>query len=278
MNKKGYLAIVLGITGDWAFAAGTILCGLKRHMKIKNYDVVIYNQNLDEKDAHCLSQIHSCVFKPYKFRRKDVAMDKFKRLSEMTFSRFECFDLLDEYENIVWIDADALVLHDLSEMTNDVRNGIGMYLHQDTPISVSFSHSVPGYNMQEECFNAGIIVVNNSLEKRGYFSEWCYEKTAEYSEYINSDQAIVNLMLQEFNLKPTILDIKYNCPPDSENEDTAILHPWGNNKFWNNIYHPVWEEYFKEWVKLGGSSQIVQDRILRCFKIFLRKVKRTILK
>ncbi|MFC2128723.1 glycosyltransferase [Bacteroidota bacterium] len=278
MKKKGYLAIVLGITGNWAFTAGTILIGLKHHLKIEEYDVIIYQQNLLKKDADCLMKIHPCIFNQYKFRNINVPMDKFKRVSEMAFSRFECFDLLDDYKNVIWIDVDALILKDFSNIINNLNNGIGMYPHQNTPISVSFSNSVPGYNMQAECFNSGIIFLNDSLVKRKFLSDWCYSSVEKHIKYISSDQAIINLMLQEFDIKPKEIAVKYNCPPSSETEDTVIVHPWGNRKFWNDIYHPVWEGYFQKWRKMGGSSTIVDAYFLRRAKILFKAMKRKIKK
>ena len=252
MKTKKPLGIILGITDNWAFAAGTVLIGMKKHVKKTPYDTIIYHNGLSHEHQATLNRIYPCDFREYEAKVPDV--DKFRRVSLMTFSRYECFELLSYYRNVLWIDADVLVMRDLSTMLEQNTSGIAMYKHSGIPMSVSFSDSVPNYDMNRECFNAGILLLNDNLKERTLLKKWCYEQTAECVNAVNSDQAVINLMLQAFDLTVSELDIRYNCPSNQETRETVILHPWGEQKFWNGIVHPLWDSYYKQWRNLGGDG------------------------
>ena len=260
MNVKKPLAIVLGITDNWAFAAGTVLLGLQQYKLEHEYDVIIYHKKASDKNRQLLYQIHPCVFIDY-----DIALvnaEKFARVSKMAFSRYECFDLLESYSKVLWLDSDILIKGDISSLIDSCSSGLAMYKHVDIPMSVSFSMPVPGFNMARECFNDGIFLLADSLNNPSSLREWCYEKTNKWANEINSDQAVINLLLQEFDLPVSELDMKYNCPPDQESTETIILHPWGRDKFWDGYVNPLWDKYFFQWRALGGDGPVIQRGLL----------------
>jgi len=252
MNKKKQIALVFGITNDWAFTTGTILLGLQKYKLRCNYDVIIYHQNLSDKNKKLLNKIHSCFFIDYKSGLLDPK--KFLRVSELAFSRYKCFGLLDIYKKVIWLDSDILIKGNIDNLIEKYNQGMVMFKHKNIPISVSFSSPVLGFDMKKDCFNTGILLLNSDLKNYRKLEAWCYKKTNQWSTYINSDQAIINLLIQQFNLPVFELDEKYNCYPNRERQNTIIVHPWGNAKFWNGYFHPLWNEYFSQWKKLGGEG------------------------
>lgn len=278
MNKKKKLLILLGVTQNWAFAAGTILAGINKHLKDNDQDVLIYVDQKNKKNCDSLKSLYPCEILVYQSPFINQDMGKFKRVSTMAFSKFEAFKFLDKYKNVIWIDADALILGNFTDIIDKMDTGIAMYKHPKTPINVSFSKNIKGYNMEEVCYNDGIFIINDNIQNGKMLAKWAYNKTIEYYDYINSDQAIFNLMLQEFDIQVTPLDIKYNCPPHKKSNNTLIIHPWGRNKFWDEIYNPVWEEYYKKWKQNANKAPIVRNKyykfinyILRRYKIFIKK-------
>lgn len=260
MNVKRPLAIVFGITSNWTFAAGTVLLGLQKHKLDYVYDVIIYQQSLGDEQRQLLEQVCPCTFIEYDV--DIVNAEKFARVSKMAFSRYECFGLLEKYRRVLWLDADIVIKGDISDLIDSCSSGIAMYKHENTPISVSFSHPVPGFDMTRECFNDGIFLLTDRLANPTALRRWCYEKTNEWSDAINSDQAIINLLLQEFALQVSELDVKYNCPPNLETPSTVILHPWGKKKFWAGYVDPLWDRYYAEWRALGGDGPMIKRGII----------------
>ena len=252
MTKRGNLAIVLGITDNWAYSAGTVLLGLQKYKPLTEFDIIIYHQNLSEKNKKLLNKIHQCIFLPYE--SKLINPDKFLRVSELSFARYKCFGLLAQYKKVLWLDSDILIKGSIDGLINSCDKGIAMMKHTKIPISVSFSASVPGFDMEKECFNPGVMLLHSDLTNYKTLEKWCWKKTDEWSAHINSDQAIINLLLQEYNLSVTELDEKYNCYPDGETQNTLIIHPWGEAKFWSGYDHPLWNTYLSQWKKLGGEG------------------------
>jgi lipopolysaccharide biosynthesis glycosyltransferase len=245
-------AFVIGITENWVFAAANVILGLKEH-RSESYDLVILHDGLKHSSKELLSSIVPCEF--VLFDREFGGTEKFKRVTRMAFSRFEIFSILKKYDYVIWLDADIAIVGCMDEIERECPNEMSMYLHENIPISVSFSRCVPGYNMEAECFNDGIIVLSNRIRKPEQIKDWMYAKTQEYYDYINSDQAIFNLMLQQFKIHVDRMSIKYNCYPGNKCQANAsIVHPWGEGKFWNHYWNQIWDKNYRKWIMMGGDE------------------------
>lgn len=252
LKQRNKTAFVFGITNNWAFTTGTVLLGLQRYKPLHEYDVVIYHKELSDKNKKLLDRIHPCTFVAY--HSPLVHPHKFQRISELSFARFKCFGLLSTYKKVIWLDSDILIKGNINGLIYGYNEHIAMYRHANTPISVSFSSPVPGFDMKRDCFNAGILVVNSNLKNYRELEQWCYAKANQWIQHINSDQAIINLMIQQFSLQVSELDEKYNCNPDRDVNHAVIIHAWGKPKFWNGRYFPLWDIYLSQWKRLGGEG------------------------
>ena len=126
-NTKKELAIVLGATGNMAFALGNALIGLKKHNPNLIADIIVFEQNISKKDKNILNSIVPIKFINYEFPVKGVLKkDTLKKFSELTFSRLECFKLLDEYKNVLWLDIDILIQQDIQQLLNEKSTGISL--------------------------------------------------------------------------------------------------------------------------------------------------------
>ena len=255
-SRKKPLALVIGITGRWAFAAGTVLLGLREHSPRLDYDLIIYHDGLSDKQKQLLRHIRPCVLVEYDTQL--IKTDRVYRVTKMAFSRYECFSMLGDYEKVAWLDADILIRGDISPMVDGIESGIAMYKYDGIPASVSFSSPVPGYDLSRNCYASGTLTLSDHLAACETLKKWCYEKTSQWAEQINSDQAILNLLVQEFDLTVTELDMRYCCPPHLELTDTIIVHPWGRKKFWNGHVHPLWDKYYFQWQAMGGDGPAIQ--------------------
>ncbi len=221
-NKK--VALTMGITNNWAFAAGTILFGLKNNLPKIPFDIIIYEMDLSDKNKILLNNILPCHFK--KFDPTRIYAKDFPRISKMAFARYENFSLLQTYSTVVWLDADILIKRDISELLRHFPSGIAMHQHKNTFLKEGFKQAVVEYDMERETFASGSLILSDTLKNPEILKEWCYKKTNELASIIYGDMQILNLMLQEFNLIPYKLNETYCCHPDNEKIDTKIVHPW----------------------------------------------------
>ncbi len=231
IETKQELAIVFGVTGNMAFALGNVLMGLKKHNPDLNEDIIVFEQGISEKDKNLLSSIIPCNFYEYQFPfdNPEFSADCLNRFTHLSFSRYECFRLLDKYKNVLWLDIDILIQRDISGILD--------------------------YDLECGMRNAGVMFINDKLENNNEIADWCYKRTMELAPYLTfADQGIINLMIQEFNLEVQELNLKYNCHPGFKRApDAYILHTFCPEKFWNYYNNKEWNEDYKEWLKMGGS-------------------------
>ena len=254
-------AIIMGATGNLAFALAVVLKGLKKHNAalLSESDIIIYYQNMDESTRNALGHITPCRFLPYKFPHMQNLMAKpIKDYGEMTFVRYECFRYLKEYKYVLWLDADILIRGDISGMRSQIPHGIGFrreYYNQR--VRINFTQDVPGFDMKAPHFNAGIMCLSQALtQDKDALSDWCYQKTAEISGMlIFPDQGILLLMCQHFGLTIDTLDEKYNCEAQRNRfalTKAVVIHAIGHRKFWRYYYFDEWFGFYKEWVHETG--------------------------
>lgn len=256
---KKNVAIVLGISSNLTFSAANVLMQLKTHSPNLADDIIIFHDGIDLKDQKLMKNIINCKFIEYKFPIEISKFNEvyFNKFTHIAYSRLECLNLLDEYKNVIWLDTDILIQKDISELLNYSQTGIAGLHFETLNLDFDFLKPIEKYNLQTPIFAVGTVVVSDNLPNYKDLAKWCYQKSDEYAEYFkNGDQAIFNLMLQEFKLTYGKLDFDtWACQPTKANaKDAYILHPAGNYKFWNFFRNKEWNKNYKTWVKIGGSK------------------------
>lgn len=254
-NQKKELAIILPVSGNMAYALAVTLMGIKKHLTITPYDIFVYYQNVSDKEKELLNSIAPCEFREYSLDASTVKSDAINKYSELTFARFECFEHLKEYKKALWIDIDTLIQKDLIELV-DIDAEFAAW-QTDVWTGFNFTEPIDGYDMKIKYYNVGIMMVSDKIKEPEKIKKWCYEKTIELGDkLICSDQSILNIAFQEFNINVYNLDETYNCHPDKEFvNDAVIVHPYAQYKFWNYYYNfNQWNTYYQKWLDMGGSA------------------------
>jgi len=260
MSEKKELAIVFGITANWSFALANVLMGIKNHSPDLNSDFIVYHDNLSLKDQQLLNSILPCIFINYKFPvetndKKNLYLQQFSLLS---FSIYECFNHLDSYNKVVWLDVDILIQKDINELIKLVNADIGLI--QDTKKLITnfteINEKIRKYNLESNFYCSGTVIFNDNLPERKKLTDWCYKKTLDLFEILKyPDQAILNLIIQDFKLNVTEINFRKFCcfPMDKKVKDAVIVHPAGQEKFWNYWDFKDWNQNYKNWLKMGGT-------------------------
>ncbi len=114
MHTKKEMAIVLGASGNMAFAIANVLMGLKKHSPNLADDIIIFQQDMSEKEMQLMQTILPCKFIEYKFKEK-MDDEYFGRFTPVAFSRYDCFDMLDEICSMNTKKSSGLILIFLSK-------------------------------------------------------------------------------------------------------------------------------------------------------------------
>jgi lipopolysaccharide biosynthesis glycosyltransferase len=256
-------AIILGATGNLAFALGVVLKGLQKYNQtlLAESDIIIYYQNMDEQARNALGKILPCRFIAYTFpHMENMRPHVLRDYGEMTFVRYECFRYLKDYQYVLWLDADILIQGDISGMRRQIPHGIGFRReYYDERVRVNFTQDIEGFDMQAPHFNAGIMAASQALtQDKDTLSDWCYNKTAQISEHLYyPDQGILLLMCQHFGLTIDPLDEKYNCEARRNHfalKKATLVHAVGHRKFWKYYYFDQWFRFYKQWVCETGLT------------------------
>jgi len=256
MNEKKNLAIILGATGNMAFALANVLIGIKKHSPNISADFIVFENNITESDKKLLNSIFSIKFIDYKFPLSVENFDKgsLKRFTLLSFSRYECFKMLDEYKHVLWLDIDILIMNDITAILNYAETGLALY-RDGGKVGANFTIPIESYDMQKNYYNAGVMLLDDKFPEYKKITDWCYQKTVELAPYLTfADQGIINIMIQEFNLNVNILDLRFNSYPSFRKtlKDPVIFHSFCPEKFWNFWNFKEWNENNKKWIKMGG--------------------------
>lgn len=261
------LAVVMGVTPDYAFAAAGVLRALRRYPPSSDFDVILFHGGISEEDRGLLSAILPCRFlsysvpDPLRGRIREVVLRKF---SELAFSRYECFDLLEEYERVVWLDVDLLIRGDTSELPGLCLNGVAM-ARERKPLRWNFRGEIDGVDMERPFYNSGIFVLSRALPGRESAKEWLYEATARHAEQlVGADQGILNLWLLAHGVEPDDILPGFNWFRHVPGGERAkILHAVGHRKPWTDFRDRAWNSDYLRWIAEGGTPCSFRKMVLQ---------------
>ncbi len=267
MSKKN--AIFFSCNERFIFTLSVALLSLKKYNQelLKNTDVLVYYQGFTQADKDFLNRILPCKFTEYHFAVKtDFNNINFKHFTQLTFARYEIFDLLDTYRKVLYIDVDVMIGGDLSYIFNNFGDKSGVAMCKDTQkgltlITKNFVKPMPQYDMTVPCYNAGVTLFCDNIPHRRELRMWCYHKTAEWLEnLVCPDQGVVNVMFQEFGIQVEVLPDICNCLPsnpkylDKNRHDVLIYHCAGGGvRFWTYTWNSLWQPFYQEYLAMGGK-------------------------
>lgn len=262
MNKK--TAIVTGGTANDVPAMACLVMNIKDTNPNLADEFVIFHDGISEKDQKLIENIFPTRFILYQSPFHDVknfgnVVTTF--FSLMVFCKYECFKLLDEYDCVIWTDYDVVVVGDISELKESTATGIKMVYA--APVIENFYKEfielevLQQYDFTAQGVSTPIFSIQRNIFCYNKIYKWCIEKTSKLAKCLYlPEQAIVNLMLQEFNIKPDGLShYAYSTHPSKSTtmEGIKILHAYGRPKFWDGIYNKTWEANYKKWLTMGGT-------------------------
>lgn len=257
MKNKKELAIVFGITSNLTFALANVILGLKKHSPELADEIIVFHDDISEKDQDLIKSIFLSRFIKYEFPVKDTSKFDpyfYQQFSSMAYSRFECFKLLNEFKKVLWLDVDILIQKDISGLLEYENDGMGIL--EGYRVKDNFKEPVEGFDMEKEGFWTGTILFTDKIKDYDKITDWCYEKLIEYSDKLYlPDQAIFNIALEKFNINPAVFDNDFYCahPISKTYKTAAIVHAFRPKKFWDCWNFKEWDENDKIWQQMGGT-------------------------
>ena len=262
-------AVVMGITGNWAFAAGTVLLALRRHNPALNADIIVFcDGTLPAEDARILQELGAQLvpFTPVDAALTAEALSVFSPLS---LAKFHCFDLLRHYESVVWLDSDILIQDSLEPLF--ACGPLGLALEDPEfsdppgakPAQINLHGPVQDFDGGANNLNSGIIVFRNDLPEPETLRQMCLDFVCTHGTLLRyPDQAafnaLVQILLRQAPHGVQLLPQRFNAHPRNPAATFApVVHAFGAYKLWNDgltatCFHE-WQRDYARWLRLGGS-------------------------
>lgn len=278
MKKK--LAYLLAASKDLVFAAANVAISINRYSTDSDdYEILMYLSDLDDADGVALSKIPNLIVKklsfPSGFRetmlsRQGLPNGRWDNPDSLvTFAHYEIFNLLSEYKTVIWMDIDISIQGEISSLKSYGPLGLAKDFDSNGEriwkVKDQFDSEgvklLKNYSLNLDSDLNALIVVDDSLPNYDKLSHYCYNKTMEYAKnLVNPDQAIFQLMIQDFNFQSNIIPWeKFICHCASPNASLAhIVHFGGNRKIWDTPLlcqcFPGWVRVHHTWTSLGGRD------------------------
>lgn len=260
----GRKAIVTGGTAKDIAAMGAMVLNIKDIMPSIADELIIYHDGVGKKEQKLIQSIFPTRFIKFQFpvAFKDMRKnDSLRYFSTMVFCKYECLNLLNEFEQVMWTDYDVVFLKDISELWQSER-GLSI-VEEKAPVKTMFSDKVNDYDLREfdlqtRGFSTPLFVVSRNIGDYRQYYEWCIDATKKYAGCIYlPEQCIISLMIQKFRISySTINPMKYVCSVREEynEEGVSILHCVGRPKFWEGRENLHWQKYYDKWLLMGGRK------------------------
>ena len=269
----GKTAIVTGGTHKDVSAMGVLALNLKEIAPNLADELIIFHDGIKKKEQKIINEIFPAYFYKYSFpidfhaRRKNRSLRYF---TEMLFCKYECFRLLEQYERVIWTDYDVLILKNLKEL---VENTVPLQIVENgSSLKEMFLPNIGEINLGEfdlgqKGVNTPLFVLTREIGDYKEMYEWCIEATAKYAAYIDlPEQCIISMLIQKFNMQYFNLpSFQYALHPKEYDGKASIIHAYGRPKFWEGLYNEQWNNYYREWQRIGGSCYKVplKERIVK---------------
>ena len=272
-------AIFAACDDKYAFCLYVSLKTLCEHSPIlaQSADIWVASYGICQKHQEILKTIPNLRVFEYQFPGDLQQTPAIKKFTNVSFSRYELFTLLDLYENVLYLDSDVLVQTELMPVFKQLTNGIGLIIDSTFPTAGgNFFKAIDGFDMQATGYNSGFIVLNRNgkwLPQVKEIRQFLYQATLENAESLFlPDQGIINLAVQKFHLQPTDLPESYNCPASHSSaklKQAYIVHSTGPRKFWCYYYFHDFYKWYKDWIEKGGKPVSIRPKNSKLYQKFL---------
>lgn len=279
-GARAEVAICMSVTSDLEFAAGVTIRNFVALHGSEGFEFYIFS----DKKLHGLEKALSSINCSINTVEYDAPIEfvslwssrAIAYFSPLVLAKFEAFNLLEYHDSVVWLDYDIVILKPLTEVL-DQEDFDFAFMKSGQPASNGFLITPTEFRGGEEGMSAGLLVVRRSFPDFSGAASRLYEIfLSQATNVVYPEQAVFDLFIRESSYKYLKLDGSiYSAYPGLEDERTAIIHSWGYPKFWNGLDNEKWNQYYKEWLSMGGSrynhGAFVLRRALRGAKFFFAR-------
>ena len=253
-------AVVTGGSKNDYDAIATLIVNMTEVMPGLQADYIIFHDGLSIQQQQRLQKYH-----PVKFFRYRSPVPPFAALccssvryfTPMLYCKYECLQLLDTYDKVMWTDYDVVFKEDVSDLFDIDQKAVFVTNGQSKILDMFYTkykkqavRKLSGqHNLNADAITTPLFLVSREIGNYMELYRWCNKATAKLFRYLEqSEQAILSMMLQKFHVEYGELSNEiYALHPKFDNPRAKIVHAYGQPKFWSGYYDERWEKYHRMW-------------------------------
>ncbi len=213
---------------------------------------------------------------------KDADLRGLSFFTVETFYRLFIGKILPEYEKVLYLDSDMLILHDIAPLFHTDLKGHPIGAVQDVVCSYLDAHAKELNLDMEDMFNAGVLLMDTREYGRRNLMEIGLQALAEdyknrNRKFIYVDQDVLNVTLGrdveyledrwnfqwEFLWRLDSIYDGYRKRYEKASSDPWILHYAGDRKPWSYPWLPYADYFWDMAAEAGMTKRIVEASIRR---------------
>lgn len=173
--------------------------------------------------------------------------------SKETYYRFFVPDLFPDYDKVLYIDCDTIILGDVAQLYNtDIKDYFVAAVEEEVMQTIDvFGTYVEKFLgvPRKQYFNAGMLLINNKRFLKFKIAEKFVELSKQYTFRVTQDEDYLNVLCKN---RVKWLDLGWNKTsyknPEFDDKDLKLIHYKINWKPWHYA-NTLYEEYFWEYAK-----------------------------
>ncbi|WP_082230399.1 glycosyltransferase [Helicobacter pullorum] len=281
--KNKNCAVLLGANEDYSVFVANVLLGLKRYSEEIIDNVIIFHDFKETTSKNIESIMPGKILlRKYLFEDflKDVGGDisgfpSMNRFTYFIYVKFYVYEILRDYDYVIWLDADTLVIDDVTKLIavddfDYMARGAkhGNYLIKEYLEKVL---NIWEFNDGYIALKEGVIVASKNIASKigsGNLTRQCFEHLKNIYKYgllktlSGSDFIPMNLVvyLHGFNYK--ILGGFADTWQFESHKDSCVIHMSGGGKPLKDpfdfISYQEWYVNYKIWRKINGDARNIE--------------------
>ncbi len=273
--------LVTGGTKSDVAAMAVLLLNIKEKNEHLFQKAIIFHDGIDQREQEKIKIIMDTEFIFYRYPYKvknDCILNYF---SPMLFCKYECFKLLNIYDEVVWTDYDVIIEDRLDELCDFSKSEFNIVVDHRKTIREMFYSEIQNkeielYNLSKEAICTPLFAISKRIDNYNSMYDWCYKRTNIYeNDLFLAEQCIFSLLMQEYNIDYCGLSPqKYACHPRDAVGGEKILHSYGQPKFWSGLENEHWSRLYQQWIRMGGKRYSnVSKEIHRKIRLTVSRIK-----
>lgn len=284
--SKQNLAIALVTDNKYLFACGTFIINVIEKIPQASA-IIIYYSDISQDDINKISQIDERIqFREYTkqkfldefFDGKDYVTDHFffQRFTHLAAIKFKIFQLLEEFNQVVFFDVDMLLTDNIDFLFD--KKGFNIAWKSDGTtlykklIMGGYKDEVndllmdyPDYD-KIDTPNGGFFLINSDFDYKYAYEigkRFCIQACKYHPNFI--DEQVFAYIAYKLNLKIYNVDgVAINATPPWHNKQSKLVHFMQQFKPWSydlvQLFYPDWLRNYNIFTqKTGLSTNIVKN-------------------